>query len=102
VHGAFVGIERRARPAVPLDRMPSLRATVAASFAHRRKTIANSLAATHERRAVQAALALARLDAGRRAETLSLDEFVALDRALAEVATADPNSGGARDGAIDR
>jgi 16S rRNA (adenine1518-N6/adenine1519-N6)-dimethyltransferase len=82
VHGAFVGIERRA-PVVALERMESFRSTVAQAFAHRRKTIANSLAATRGRAAAQAALANARIDPTRRAETLTLAEFVALDTSLA-------------------
>jgi 16S rRNA (adenine1518-N6/adenine1519-N6)-dimethyltransferase len=81
VHGAFVGVERR-EPAVPLAQMDAFRATVGAAFVHRRKTIANSLAATRGRDAAAAALAAAGIDPGRRAETLSLDEFVTLDRAL--------------------
>ena len=85
VHGAFVGIERGA-PAVPLERMESFRATVSHSFAHRRKTIANSLATAGDRDIAYAALDAARIDPRRRAETLTLDEFVALDRALEEKA----------------
>ena len=81
VHGAFVGIERRA-PAVPLARIESFRATLAPSFAPRRKTIANSLAVTRSRAVAEEALATAGIDPRRRAETLSLEEFVVLDRAL--------------------
>lgn len=81
VSGAFVGVERRA-PAVPLAQMPAFRSSLAAAFAHRRKTIANSLGATRGRARATAALVSAGIDPGRRAETLSLDEFVALDRAL--------------------
>jgi 16S rRNA (adenine1518-N6/adenine1519-N6)-dimethyltransferase len=81
VHGAFVGIARRA-PAVVWARMERFRATVAQSFAHRRKTIANSLAVTRGRDAAYAALDAAGIDPIRRAETLTLEEFVALDFAL--------------------
>jgi 16S rRNA (adenine1518-N6/adenine1519-N6)-dimethyltransferase len=81
VHGAFVGIERR-EPAVPLAEMAAFRATVGAAFAHRRKTLVNSLAATLGRAVASAALDSAGIDPARRAETLSLAEFVALDRAL--------------------
>jgi 16S rRNA (adenine1518-N6/adenine1519-N6)-dimethyltransferase len=81
VHGAFVGIERRA-PAVAPERMESLRSTVAHAFAHRRKTIANSLAIRLGRTDVRAALEEARIDPTRRAETLTLAEFVALEFAL--------------------
>jgi 16S rRNA (adenine1518-N6/adenine1519-N6)-dimethyltransferase len=81
VHGAFVGIERRA-PVVAPERMESFRSIVAQSFAHRRKTIANSLAITRGRAETNAALDRARIDPTRRAETLTLAEFVALEAAL--------------------
>ncbi len=81
VHGAFVGIQRRA-PAVASAHIERFRATVAQSFAHRRKTIANSLAMTRGRDAAYAALEAAGIDPTRRAETLTLEEFVALDLAL--------------------
>jgi 16S rRNA (adenine1518-N6/adenine1519-N6)-dimethyltransferase len=81
VHGAFVGVERRA-PAVPLEQMSSLRATLALAFSHRRKTLANSLGAKLGRSAATAALDAAGIEPSRRAETLDLAEFVALDRAL--------------------
>jgi 16S rRNA (adenine1518-N6/adenine1519-N6)-dimethyltransferase len=84
VHGAFVGIERHA-PVVAPQRMDRFRATVAQSFAHRRKTIANSLAAALGRDAAHGALAAAGIDPKRRAETLTLDEFVTLDRALGAI-----------------
>jgi 16S rRNA (adenine1518-N6/adenine1519-N6)-dimethyltransferase len=84
VYGAFVGIERRA-PVVPSARMERFRATVAQSFAHRRKTIANSLAMMRGRDAADAALEAARIDPTRRAETLTLEEFVALDLALGAI-----------------
>jgi 16S rRNA (adenine1518-N6/adenine1519-N6)-dimethyltransferase len=84
VHGAFVGLERRA-PAVPLERMGAFRSTVSAAFAYRRKTIANSIAASRGREAAAAALDAARIDPRRRAETLSLDEFVMLDAAWREI-----------------
>jgi 16S rRNA (adenine1518-N6/adenine1519-N6)-dimethyltransferase len=87
VAGAFVGIERRA-PAVPLPEMAAFRASVGAAFAYRRKTIVNSLAVTRGRRVAAAALDLASLDPGRRAETFSVEEFVELDRALRAVADA--------------
>lgn len=82
VHGAFVGIERRTMPAVPEREIAAFRATVGAAFAHRRKTIANSLAASYGRTAASAALDAAGVEMSRRAETLALDEFVALHDAL--------------------
>jgi 16S rRNA (adenine1518-N6/adenine1519-N6)-dimethyltransferase len=84
VNSAFVGVERRT-PAVPLDRMDDFRSTVSASFAYRRKTIVNSIAASRGRDTAAAALDAAGIDPQRRAETLSLDEFVVLDRAMREI-----------------
>jgi 16S rRNA (adenine1518-N6/adenine1519-N6)-dimethyltransferase len=82
VSGAFVGVERRQRPHLALGEMGAFRATVAQAFAQRRKTIANSLAATHGRAVALAALELAAVDPRRRAETLEIEEFVTLHRAL--------------------
>ncbi|HVR30330.1 MAG TPA: 16S rRNA (adenine(1518)-N(6)/adenine(1519)-N(6))-dimethyltransferase RsmA, partial [Thermoanaerobaculia bacterium] len=81
VHGAFVAIERRP-PAVPLEDLGAFRSTVAAAFAQRRKTLANSLAAAYGRAQALAALKTACIDPRRRAETLTLAEFVALHRTL--------------------
>lgn len=56
---------------------------VRAAFAQRRKTLANSLAATFERGKISSALKSAEIDATRRAETLSLEEFARLANFLA-------------------
>lgn len=63
---------------------------VQASFAQRRKTIANNLMSRYfakdERGRLEAALAAAGIDAARRGETLSLEEFARLsDALLAEI-----------------
>lgn len=86
VHGAFVGVERRA-PAVPPAELEGFRAVVAAAFAQRRKTVLNSLAAAYGRGPAEAALAAAAVDPARRAETLTLADFVALHRALRGAST---------------
>ena len=56
------------------------------AFAQRRKTLLNALAAgmkaTSSREEIGGALAAAGIDPGRRAETLSLEEFAALARAI--------------------
>ena len=57
---------------------------VRASFAQRRKTLANSLAAAFGREKVSEALTAAGLDGSRRAETLSLTEFARLANFLAK------------------
>jgi 16S rRNA (adenine1518-N6/adenine1519-N6)-dimethyltransferase len=55
---------------------------VKAAFSQRRKTVRNSLTALFGAERAAAALAEAGIDPTRRAEVLSLDEFVALSRAL--------------------
>jgi 16S rRNA (adenine1518-N6/adenine1519-N6)-dimethyltransferase len=81
VHGAFVAVERRP-PVVERAQMTAFRGVVGAAFAHRRKTIENSLGAAFGRDSARAALAAATIDRGRRAETLALDDFVRLFGAL--------------------
>jgi 16S rRNA (adenine1518-N6/adenine1519-N6)-dimethyltransferase len=71
---------RRTGPAASTD----VRRVVAASFAHRRKTLANALALagrTSREQAVEALVAIGR-DPGVRAEALEPPEFVALTEAL--------------------
>ena len=55
-----------------------LRSVVRAAFSQRRKTLANALTALEGREAAAAALAAAGIEAARRAETLSVEEFVRL------------------------
>ncbi|MGH7337559.1 MAG: 16S rRNA (adenine(1518)-N(6)/adenine(1519)-N(6))-dimethyltransferase RsmA, partial [Myxococcota bacterium] len=63
---------------------------VHAGFGQRRKTLRNALKAAFADEAVAAALQSTGLDGGRRAETLALDEFAALARALPVTATPEP------------
>jgi 16S rRNA (adenine1518-N6/adenine1519-N6)-dimethyltransferase len=61
--------------------MVSLEATVRSAFAQRRKQLGNALGARWGSRQSQRALAAAGIDPRRRAETLSLDDFLRLHRA---------------------
>jgi 16S rRNA (adenine1518-N6/adenine1519-N6)-dimethyltransferase len=61
----------------------AFRAVVRAGFGGRRKTLHNSLRAAAPAEKVDAALAASGIDSGRRAETLTLEEFLALAGALA-------------------
>lgn len=81
VESAFVGLELRAAPFAPEQGVGFVR-TVTAAFGQRRKTLRNALGTLRPRAEVEAALARAGIDGGRRAETLGLEEFVALARAL--------------------
>ena len=80
VESALVAFTRR-EPGVP----PGVKRVVEAAFAHRRKTLANSLALSGLAPRQQAAAALEAIgrDANVRAEALAPPEFVALTQALA-------------------
>ena len=81
VDSAIVAFRR-----IPLpDRFADVRTVVEAAFAHRRKTLANSLqlAGVASREAAVAALESIGLDAAVRAEALEPQRFVELTRALA-------------------
>jgi len=80
VDSAVVRLARRRAPLVAPDRARGFRAVVLAAFGQRRKSLANALAAGLGL-GVERARALcesAGVDPGRRAETLSLGEFLAL------------------------
>jgi 16S rRNA (adenine1518-N6/adenine1519-N6)-dimethyltransferase len=88
VHSAVVLAAFRPPPAAAAVLDPArFRALVKAGFAQRRKTLRNALEAGRvappERLA--AALAAAAIDPGRRGETLSIEEWAALERALGPV-----------------
>ncbi len=73
------------RPAGPLDQAEEAQFSrlVRAAFAHRRKTLLNSLRDEGiPQEPITRALEQCAIDPARRAETLSLDEYVALARAL--------------------
>jgi len=80
VDSALVAFRRQALP----ERFPELKRLVEASFAHRRKTLPNSLELAGAATRAQAAEALAGLGRGAntRAEALAPEEFVELARRL--------------------
>jgi 16S rRNA (adenine1518-N6/adenine1519-N6)-dimethyltransferase len=86
VWSAVVRLVVREHPAVDVDDAESFFALVRAAFAQRRKTIANNLKAVvaiaMHPGLVELALERAHIDSRRRAETLSIEEFGALYRAL--------------------
>jgi 16S rRNA (adenine1518-N6/adenine1519-N6)-dimethyltransferase len=86
VWSSVIRLMLRERPAVSVDDDDKFLALVRASFAHRRKTLANNLKAAGERLleagSIAGSLEEAQIDPRRRAETLSLDEFARLYRAL--------------------
>lgn len=84
VESAVVALVPHAHPPVRVDDEAALFRVVAAGFGHRRKTLANALA--HglglAPAAVEAACRKAGIDPRARAETLDLEAFAALTRAL--------------------
>jgi 16S rRNA (adenine1518-N6/adenine1519-N6)-dimethyltransferase len=93
VDSAVVRLWTRERPLVEIDSELRFVRVVKAGFAQRRKTLLNSLKSDRslaEPAEVEAALQRAGIDGVRRAETLHVTEFAALERALAAGARGDP------------
>jgi len=86
VKSAVVRLRMLEQPAVIVADEPRFFGLVRAAFAHRRKTIANNLKAAASTlgfsSTIERALSRARIESRRRAETLSLQEFCALDSML--------------------
>ncbi len=80
VSSAFVRFDVRETPRVLVEDEAAFARVVKAAFAHRRKTVANSLRSAYPEAA--GALEAAGIDPKRRAETLSLDEFARLAEGL--------------------
>jgi 16S rRNA (adenine1518-N6/adenine1519-N6)-dimethyltransferase len=78
-------LERLETPRAEVTDELRFRRVVKAAFAQRRKTVANSLKSDKdlwEHQSAESALERAGIDARRRAETLSVEEFAALERAV--------------------
>jgi 16S rRNA (adenine1518-N6/adenine1519-N6)-dimethyltransferase len=82
VDSAVVCIVPLAAPRADLGDPEQFRRVVHAAFGQRRKVLRNALRARFPVDAVDAALAATGIDGGRRGETLGIDEFAALGRAL--------------------
>lgn len=86
VHSALVRFELRHEEAPSVGDDRTFRALVRALLAHRRKTIGNNVkrlrSEPFSRERVEKALEETRIDAGRRAETLSVEDFAELSRAV--------------------
>jgi len=88
VDSAVVRLSRREKPRAEVTSEARFRQIVKASFAQRRKTLNNSIASDRtmaETYDLDAALVTAGIDGKRRAETLSVEEFAAIERALGPV-----------------
>ena len=83
VDSAVICCERREKPAVEVEDEALFFRVVKAAFGQRRKTLANALkAGGFPQEQLQLVLAKAGIDAMRRGETLSLDEFAAIANGL--------------------
>jgi 16S rRNA (adenine1518-N6/adenine1519-N6)-dimethyltransferase len=80
VESAVLHLRMRPQPLVPAAEASRFRAVVLAAFGQRRKSLANSIAAGLNMSAerARALCASARVDPGRRAESLSMEEFARL------------------------
>ncbi len=86
VESAVIVLERRTETPLPREEHPGFFRVVRAGFAQRRKRLANALAAGLglPKEDVAAALVAAGIDPSRRAETLALEEWLAVYQALRE------------------
>jgi len=93
VDSAVLRLCTREKPLVEIDSEVRFLRLVKAGFAHRRKTLFNSLKSDKglaSAEQLQAALDRAGIDGIRRAETLHVTEFAALERALTATTRGDP------------
>jgi 16S rRNA (adenine1518-N6/adenine1519-N6)-dimethyltransferase len=85
VDSTLIRLDRLEAPRAVVKDEARFRKLVKASFAQRRKTLSNSVASDRQldqQYDLKAAIARAGIDGKRRAETLSVEEFAALERAL--------------------
>ncbi|QDE67254.1 16S rRNA (adenine(1518)-N(6)/adenine(1519)-N(6))-dimethyltransferase [Myxococcus xanthus] len=93
VDSAVLRLTRRKSPRAPIIDEARFTRVVKASFAHRRKTLINSIKSDPTLGTTEtliAALEAAGVDPQRRAETLAPEEFAAIERALGPVKEAPP------------
>jgi 16S rRNA (adenine1518-N6/adenine1519-N6)-dimethyltransferase len=101
VDSAVVRLTRRSKPRAEIVDEAHFRRVVKAAFAQRRKMIINSLQSDRSLGggdALKAALVAAGIDSTRRAETVSVEEFAALERALPLAPAPAPTTAGASRG----
>jgi len=89
VESAVLVAELRAVPRGPPTSPALFRRVVKAAFAQRRKTLSNALKPIGDKAVVQAAAEAAGVALTRRGETLSVEEFCALERALSAAGITD-------------
>lgn len=82
VGSTVLGLVFKNNPRPPLVSPSLFRQVVAAGFSRRRKTLKNALRSAFSALEAEAALEAAGIDPGRRAETLTIEEFAALANAM--------------------
>lgn len=82
VESAVLVAEMRDEPRAPMSDEARFRQIVKAAFAQRRKTLGNALKSLAPREVLDATFSEAGIDPARRGETLSVEEFASLERAL--------------------
>lgn len=82
VESAVLVAEFRDELRAPVLDERRFRQLVKAAFAQRRKTLSNALKAVFDKQAVEEAFATTGIEGQRRGETLTVEEFAALERAL--------------------
>lgn len=83
VDSAVLVVEMLPEPRAVVSDAMNFRRLVKAAFAQRRKTLSNALRSAFEKEALAAAFEKTGIDPQRRGETLSVEEFAALERELA-------------------
>lgn len=92
VRSTVLKIELSAEPLARARELPALRGLVRAAFGQRRKTLSNALVLwlERERHVIDPFLRACDIDPKRRGETLGVDEFIRLARAITEGALLTP------------
>ena len=83
VNSAFVRLIPREQPLLAAEQWPAFEKTVTAAFAHRRKTLRNNLKKLLDPEQADPEQAEQEIDLSRRAESLTIDEFITLSGLLA-------------------
>jgi 16S rRNA (adenine1518-N6/adenine1519-N6)-dimethyltransferase len=94
VHSTLLKIELYPEPRIAVEDLPFLRGVVRSAFGQRRKTLANTLVAwlNRERAEIEPFLRSCEINPQRRGETLSVDDFIRLSRALKQAGLLKPES----------
>lgn len=85
VNSTVVKLDIRDEPRAPISDSKIFADVVHSGFAQRRKTLRNSMQSRYTKEVTCEALAAAKIDGGRRGETLSIEEFAELTAAVTQL-----------------